>query len=125
MLIMKFQRLSYCLIVRLVALATLLCHIQYHHDGWKRAPDLLSPLMLSGCFIQLLGVLAFAVYLALAINQHQKLTPYGPQGYYLACIWCLMTWKWGFALFYFTRQYRNLYREATGLSSDQGYERLP
>ncbi|ELU15929.1 hypothetical protein CAPTEDRAFT_194611 [Capitella teleta] len=60
------------LVSGLVALATLLCHIQYHHDGWKRAPDLLSPLMLSGCFIQLLGVLAFAVYLALAINQHQS-----------------------------------------------------
>jgi len=30
-------------------------------------------------------------------------------GYYLTCIWCFMTWKWGFFLFYFSRQYYRSY----------------
>lgn len=31
-------------------------------------------------------------------------------GYYLTCVWCAMTWKWGFLLFYYSRQYFRSYK---------------
>ena len=54
------------------AAVTLWVHIRYTKDEWIRSPYLLRPLMLVGCFGQLAGVVAFAVYLALGITQHQS-----------------------------------------------------
>lgn len=51
------------------------------------------------------------------------LTAYG-RGYYLACVWCFMTWKWGFMLFFFARQYRQLYQRKTGRSPNVKYEEI-
>jgi len=28
------------------------------------------------------------------------------RSYFLTCVWCFMTWKWGFLLFFYARNYR-------------------
>ncbi|KAL3836190.1 hypothetical protein ACJMK2_021632 [Sinanodonta woodiana] len=92
----------------LAAAATLYVHVCYRKKKWETDPYQLKGYMLAGCFVQLLGVCGFAVYLTLALTQKQKLIIEG-EGYYLTCVWCFMTWKWGFFLFYFSRIYRRLY----------------
>ncbi|XP_041371623.1 heme transporter HRG1-like [Gigantopelta aegis] len=96
------------LLSALGAAVTLFVHVQYTRDVWRTFPYRLRYFMLTGCFIQLAGVCGFVAYLTLAITQHQHLKAYG-NGFYLATIWCFMTWKWGFLLFYFSRAYRQLY----------------
>ncbi|KAL5010630.1 hypothetical protein ScPMuIL_012935 [Solemya velum] len=96
------------LISACVASLTLYVHIQYVRCKWQTFPYQLRYWMLSGCLSQLVGVCGFTVYLTLAITEHQGLTAYGA-GYYLTSVWCFMTLKWGFVLFYFSRSYKQLY----------------
>lgn len=28
------------------------------------------------------------------------------RSFFLTCVWCFMTWKWGFLLFFYSRKYR-------------------
>ncbi|XP_061178636.1 heme transporter hrg1-B-like isoform X2 [Saccostrea echinata] len=87
---------------------SLFIHIAYIKRYWETNPYPLKKWMLSGCFIQLAGVCGFVTYLTLAIVNKQGLIIEGP-GYYLTCVWCFMTWKWGFYVFYFSRSYKRLY----------------
>jgi len=48
------------------------------------------------------------------------LTGYG-RAFYVASVWTLMTWKWSFLLFFYTRQYRRLYEHRIGTCADVGY----
>jgi len=82
--------------------------IAYVKNKWDTNPRLLKRFMLLGCFIQLLGVVGFVAYLVLAISNNQGLVIYGP-GYYLTCIWCFMTWKWGFAMLLYSRTFLRTY----------------
>ncbi|XP_062590580.1 heme transporter hrg1-A-like [Saccostrea cucullata] len=88
----------------------LFIHIAYIKRFWENNPYPLKRWMLSGCFIQLAGVCGFVTYLTLAIVNKQGLIIEGP-GYYLTCVWCFMTWKWGFYVFYFSRSYKRLYQQ--------------
>jgi len=58
--------------VGIFAAVTLACHVKYATDQWSTWSTHLRTLMLVGCLGQLAGVCAFAVYLALAISQHQS-----------------------------------------------------
>ncbi|XP_013394203.1 heme transporter hrg1-B-like [Lingula anatina] len=100
------------------AAVTLYVHIQYIRDIWKTFFYKLKYLMYTGCFVQLAGVCGFIVYLTLGIVQKIVFTEFYGENYYLTCVWCFMTWKWGFALFYYSRSYRRLY-EDTYLISNQ------
>ncbi|KAJ8307096.1 hypothetical protein KUTeg_015180 [Tegillarca granosa] len=93
---------------RLAAGLTCYLHIAYKRKVWQTYPYRLRYWMISGCFIQLAGVVGFAVYLALAISLKQGLIVHG-NGFYLTCVWCFMTWKWGFSVFHFSRTYKRLY----------------
>jgi len=53
------------------AAVTLSVHVKYTRDQWSSWSNYLRLLMLVGCLGQLAGVCGFAVYLALAISQHQ------------------------------------------------------
>ncbi|XP_046553117.1 heme transporter hrg1-B-like [Haliotis rubra] len=86
----------------------LFVHIQYTRKVWQTFPYRLKYWMLCGCFIQLAGVCGFVAYITLAVTMGQGLIVWG-NGYYLTSVWCFMTWKWGFLLFYFSRSYKRLY----------------
>lgn len=88
-----------------IALITLTVHIYSTRGLSQKDERKLKTLMLMGCFFQLMGVCGFTVYLTLAIVSNQGLQIYD-DGYYLTLVWCFMTWKWGFSLFYYSRTYR-------------------
>lgn len=105
------------------ALIALAVHVKYTRDQWTTWSNYLRALMLLGCLGQLAGVCAFAVYLALAISQRQAVTPYG-RAFFVSAVWAAMTWKWSFLLFVYSRNYRRLYEQRTGLCADVGYRRV-
>lgn len=98
----------------LVASVVLFIHIAYTKNYWEVNPYPLKQLMLAGCFVQLAGVCGFVTYLTLAILNEQGLIIEGP-GFYLTCVWCFMTWKWGFLMLYFSRSYKRLYQQTYSL----------
>jgi len=53
------------------AAVTLAVHVKYTRDQWSTWSNHLRALMLVGCLGQLAGVCGFAVYLALAVSEHQ------------------------------------------------------
>ena len=57
------------------AAITLAVHVKYTRDQWTTWSNHLRALMLLGCLGQLAAVCAFAVYLTLAISQHQRSSP--------------------------------------------------
>jgi heme transporter 1 len=105
------------------AAITLCVHIKYNRDQWVTGSNWLRALMLFGCLAQLASVCGFAVYLALAITEHQSVTAYG-RAYYVSSVWAAMTWKWSFLLFLYSRNYRRLYEQRTGMCADIGYEKV-
>ncbi|PIK54371.1 putative heme transporter hrg1-A-like [Apostichopus japonicus] len=96
------------------AFLTMIVHIQHikgDRDVWVYR---LKLFILIGFFTALGCIIAFVVYLVLAIVQKQVLLPVNgdedtEKGYYLASIWVFMTWKWSFALFLTSRSYRRNY----------------
>ncbi|XP_038046605.1 heme transporter hrg1-B-like [Patiria miniata] len=93
------------------AVFTLIVHIQHlkgNHDDWLNRLKL--PIIL-GFFVQLGTIPAFITYIVLAIVQNQSVMPLnGPHhGYYVTAVWVFMTWKWSFALFWYSKSYRRFY----------------
>jgi heme transporter 1 len=105
-------------------------HLKYAKDRWSSGHDKLKYLMFLGCLGQLAGVSAFVTYLALAITEQQALTPFGPRGYYLSSVWSMMTWKWSFLLYMYSRTYKRLFEEFSrtklpvGTNENGGYEKI-
>lgn len=102
---------------------TLSVHIKYLRDQWTTGSNCLRALMLLGCLCQLASITAFAVYIALAVTEHQSVTAYG-RAFYVSAVWAGMTWKWTFLLFIYSRNYRRLYEQRTGMCADIGYEKV-
>ncbi|KAK2145119.1 hypothetical protein LSH36_701g00046 [Paralvinella palmiformis] len=113
----------WALISGVFASLTLCTHVKYARDQWRTHTEYLKPMMFTGCFGQLAGVCGFVAYITLASVLSQGLLVRGP-GYYLTSIWCFITWKWGFLLFYSSRYYRRCYHDNTGLPSDVPYEKV-
>lgn len=107
----------------LFAGVTLVLHLKQVKDKWTRGSTLLRPLIILGVIGQAASVCAAIVYLIVAIVERQGLTPSG-RGYYLSCVWALMTWKWAFLLFICARIYRRQYEQRTGTSADVGYVKI-
>lgn len=98
----------------ILALITLIVHIKYKRhtlDGWV-SKKVLVAFMIIGCIFQVIAIAAFITYVVLAIVYHQGLSTaedlHG-ENYWIALVWAWMTWKWGFALFWFSRMYRKEY----------------
>ncbi|XP_064643963.1 heme transporter hrg1-A-like isoform X1 [Lineus longissimus] len=101
---------AWALVSAVFAGVTLYVHIQYMREFWKTWVYRLRYLMLTGCFVMTAGLCGFVAYLTLAIYQGHEFSVYG-QNYYIVIVWCFMTFKWGAALFYYSRSYRNLYAD--------------
>ncbi|KAH3878131.1 heme transporter hrg1-A-like [Dreissena polymorpha] len=103
------------------AAIALIVVIGWRRQWWEVQPGRLRGFMLVGCFIQLAGVCGFVTYLTLAITKKQGLVIYG-EGYYLACVWCFMTWKWAFLLFLYSRQYWRAYSKERRALTDPDHD---
>ncbi|KAL8575666.1 hypothetical protein ACOMHN_055855 [Nucella lapillus] len=92
------------LISGFAAALTLYVHVT-HVKGWyEEDPMTLRRWMYSGCFFQLIGLCGLVVYIVLGVQANKGVVIYGP-GYFIAAVWCFMTLKWGFQLFFFSRTY--------------------
>jgi hypothetical protein len=62
----------------------------------------------TGCFGQLLGLLAFVAFLTAGGVLGQGISGADLKGenYWIASVWGWMTWKWSFQLFWWSRIYR-------------------
>jgi len=84
------------------------------HYKWMKAritsehAQILKLLMYTGCFGQLLGLLAFVAFLTAGGVLGQGLTGDWLKGenYWISSVWGWMTWKWAFQLFWWSRIYR-------------------
>jgi len=94
------------------AFITLCTHLVYRHDECRAHSFLLPVLIVIGALGQLGAIAAFIAYIVLAIIQHQQVTGHG-KGYYVAAVWCAMTWKWAFFLLLYSIRYK---RSAYSLS---------
>ncbi|KAH9490550.1 hypothetical protein Btru_034084 [Bulinus truncatus] len=92
--------------------------IAYFKKRWDSNPLRLKSFMLLGCFIQLAGVCGFVAYLVLGITKQDGLKVYGTD-YYLTCVWCFMTWKWGLALLLYSRSFLHSYIERGRLLTEE------
>lgn len=95
------------LVSGIFAALTLGIHIEYRQHEWRRKPNFLRVIMFFGCLAQFLAISAFIIYIALGIHYKQRVTPWN-DGFYVTSIWCLMSWKWSFLLFLYSRSYWKL-----------------
>jgi len=50
-------------------------------------------------------------------------TAYG-RAFYVSAVWAAMMWKSSFQLFYYTRHYRRLFEQRTGMCADVSYQKV-
>jgi len=91
----------------ITAAVALTVHILYRRDFWTYdAHSSLIRFMYTGCFVQLAGVIGFVVYMIFGCMYQTDKLVVENRSFFLTCVWCFMTWKWGFLLFFYSRKYR-------------------
>ncbi|ESN90702.1 hypothetical protein HELRODRAFT_189956 [Helobdella robusta] len=96
------------LVTSFYALQVLILHSLYASNKWINGGKKLKVFTGIGIFGQILNLLAILAYLVIAISEEQKLTPYGPRGFFMASIWVAITWKWAFLTTLYSIKYRRL-----------------
>ena len=71
-LLTQFLYAYICVLTGVFAAVALALHIRYIQNGWRTEIHLLKPLMILGCIGQLASIVAFAVYLTIAIVEKQS-----------------------------------------------------
>ncbi|KAM9408875.1 heme transporter hrg1-A-like [Pholidichthys leucotaenia] len=85
-----------------LALWTLITHIMYLQDYWRNWLKGLKFFFYTGAFFSLLAIIAFIVFLSIAITNKESLTS---QSFYLSCVWSCMSLKWSIILCWSTHRY--------------------
>ncbi|XP_057296102.1 heme transporter hrg1-A-like [Hydractinia symbiolongicarpus] len=89
-----------------LALTTLVLHLSVWKDiTYSMDPMTFRRLMYTGMIFSVLGTGAFIGYLCKGILTHES----GVQihGWFIVTVWGWMTWKWGFLLFWYSKNYYN------------------
>jgi hypothetical protein len=112
----SYNSATFALISAVFATLVLVLHIKYKNGTLYRWTPRLRCLSVLGCLGQLLGFTAFVTYIVLAIVEKQDLSVVGGENYWVSLVWGWMTWKWGFGLFWYAREYKKEFQlEALGL----------
>lgn len=107
----NYNAAGFGLVSGILAAVTLWVHVKHKNGTLRALYKYLRSLMLLGCLGQLAGVSSFVAYVSLGAVLGQGLSDVYGENYWIACVWSWMTWKWGFQLLWFTREYRNSYEE--------------
>jgi len=107
----SYNSAAFALVSSVFASLTLILHVKYKNGTLHRWTPYLRGLSVLGCIGQLMGFTAFVTYIVLAIVEHQDLSVVGGENYWVSLVWGWMTWKWGFGLFWFAREYRREFQQ--------------
>jgi len=102
----SYNSAAFAFVSAFFAAFTLTLHVKYKNSNLHRWTPYLRQISVLGCIGQLMGFTAFVTYIALAIVEKQDLSVVGGENYWVSLVWGWMTWKWGFALFWYARKYR-------------------
>jgi len=102
----SYNSAGFALLSSVFAAMTLVLHVKYKKMTLHHWTPYLRRISVLGCLGQLIGFTAFVTYIVLAIVEKQDLSVVGGENYWVSLVWGWMTWKWGFGLFWYARQYR-------------------
>ncbi|KFD48667.1 hypothetical protein M514_10451, partial [Trichuris suis] len=105
----NYNAAVWAIVSGLFAAAVLWLHVKYKRLTLRQWLPRLRNLMLVGCVGQLAGFSAMVTYITLGIVMRQGLSMIYGENFWIALVWGWMTWKWAFAMFYYSRLYRRLY----------------
>ncbi|XP_055355155.1 heme transporter HRG1-like [Paramacrobiotus metropolitanus] len=92
------------------AVAALLLHIFYKRGKLAMYSSKLTSVIYTGIVGQVIGVIAFIVYIVLGAVHGDNLSNMETTEF-VASVWGFMTWKWAFVLWWYGRQYRHIVLE--------------
>lgn len=107
----SYNSASFALVSSIFAGLTLILHMKYKKSTLHRWMPRLRQISVLGCIGQLIGFTAFVTYIVLAIVEKQDLSQVSGENYWVSLVWGWMTWKWGFALFWYARQYKREFED--------------
>uniref|UniRef100_H2ZE62 Uncharacterized protein n=1 Tax=Ciona savignyi TaxID=51511 RepID=H2ZE62_CIOSA len=90
----------------------LVLHIMHLQDLWRTWLKGLRIFLSAGILFLILSVISFIVFLVLAIYFKQADVV---RSYYITSVWCALSAKWAFLLFWYSRSYRNEFADLTAL----------
>lgn len=95
-----------------IAAWNLVTHLMHLQDYWRTWLKGLKWFITFGVVFMVLSTAGFVAYLVYSITKN---TEFVVDSFYVTSIFCLLTFKWSFLLFWHSKSYRNEFADLTAL----------